>query len=122
MPASAMSDGTLRYLSLLTILLDPNPPPLIAIEVPERGIHPDLIMELAKLMLDTAERTQLVVTTHSQVLVDEMTEHPSSVVAFEHWDGETHCRRVDPAVMTQWKEEESLGDVWAAGGIGGNHY
>lgn len=122
MPASALSDGTLRYLSLLTILLDPNPSPLIAIEEPERGIHPDLMMEIAKLMRDTAERTQLVVTTHSQVIVDEMTEHPSSVVAFGHWDGETHCRRVDPAVMSRWKEEESLGDVWAAGGIGGNHY
>ena len=122
MPASALSGGMLRYLSLFAILLDPNPPPLIAIEEPERGLHPDLMMEIAKLMRAASERTQLVMTTHSQVVVDEMTEHPSSVVAFDHYDGETHCRRVDPAVMSLWKEEESLGDVWAAGGIGGNHW
>ena len=122
MPASALSDGTLRYLSLFTILLDPNPPPLIAIEEPERGLHPDLMMEIAKLMWAASERTQLIVTTHSQVMVDEMTEHPSSVVAFDHYDGETHCRRVDPDIMSKWQDAHSLGDVWASGGIRGNRW
>ena len=122
MPASRLSDGTLRYLSLLTLLLDPNPPPLIAIEEPELGLHPDIVPEIARLMLAASERTQLVVATHSQVFVDELTERPSSVVAFDHYDGETHCRRVNPEIMSLWRDEHSLSDVWAAGGIGGNHW
>ena len=121
-PASRLSDGTLRYLSLLTVLLDPNPPPLIAIEEPELGLHPDIVPAIAKLMIEASARTQLVVATHSQVFVDELTERPSSVVAFDHYDGETHCRRVNPEIMSLWRDEHSLSDVWVAGGIGGNHW
>ena len=122
MPASRLSDGTLRYLSLLAVLLDPNPPPLIAIEEPELGLHPDIVPDLVKLMLEASERTQLVVATHSPVFVDELTEHPSSVVAFDHYDGETRCRRVNPEAMSVWLNEHNLGAVWASGGIGGNRW
>lgn len=122
MPASRLSDGTLRYLSLLTLLLDPNPPPLIAIEEPELGLHPDIIQDIVKLMIEASSHTQLVVTTHSPVFVDELTEHPSSVVAFDHYDGETHCRRVNPEAMSVWLSEHYLGAVWASGGIGGNRW
>ena len=122
MPASRLSDGTLRYLSLLTLLLDPNPPPLIAIEEPELGLHPDIIQDIVKLMIEASSHTQLVVTTHSPVFVDELTEHPSSVVAFDHYDGETHCRRVNPEAMSVWLKEHYLGAVWASGGIGGNRW
>ena len=123
MSASALSDGTLRYLSLFTILLAPNPPPLIAIEEPERGLHPDLAYEMAKLIWATSERTQLVMTTHSTMIVDEMTEHPSSVVAFDHYAGETRCRRVRSNIMSGRSDDaHSLADVWASGGIGGNRW
>ena len=122
MPASRLSDGTLRYLSLLTVLLDPNPPPLIAIEEPDLGLHPDIIQDIVRLMVEASAHTQLVVTTHSPVFVDELTEHPSSVVAFDHYDGETHCRRVNPEAMSVWLNEHYLGAVWASGGIGGNRW
>ena len=121
-PASRLSDGTLRYLSLLTVLLDPNPPPLIGIEEPELGLHPDVIYDLAKLLVEASERTQLVVTTHSPTLVDALTDYPSSIVACEKHDGETRFRRVNPEALKTWQEERSLGEVWSMGGIGGNRW
>ena len=122
MPASRLSDGTLRYLCLLAVLLDPNPPPLIGIEEPELGLHPDIIPDIARLMIEASERTQLVITTHSPVFVDELTERPSSIIACEHYDGETHCHRVNPESLKAWQGERGLGEVWSMGGIGGNRW
>ena len=67
-PATRLSDGTLRYLCLLAILCDPTPPPLICIEEPELGLHPDIIPKVADLLNAASERTQLIVTTHSDIL------------------------------------------------------
>ena len=79
-PATRLSDGSLRYLCLLAILLDPEPPPVVGIEEPELGMHPDLIPKLADLLVDASSRCQLFVTTHSDVLVDALSEEPESVV------------------------------------------
>ena len=121
-PAERLSDGTLRYLSLLAVLLDPDPPPLIAIEEPELGLHPDIVFELAKLLVEASERTQLVVTTHSRALVDALTDHPTSVVACDKHEGQTWFKRADPEVLESWLDEYSLGQVWSMGGIGGNRW
>ena len=75
-PASRLSDGSLKYLCLLAILLNPHPPPLICIEEPETGMHPDLIPKIADLLVDASTRCQLVVTTHSDLLVDALSEQP----------------------------------------------
>ena len=120
--AERLSDGTLRYLSLLTVLLDPDPPPLIGIEEPELGLHPDIVFELAKLLVEASERTQLVVTTHSHMLVDALTDHPTSVVACGKHEGQTWFKRVTPGVAEVWLNDNSLGRVWSMGGIGGNRW
>nr|GFC88585.1 hypothetical protein [Tanacetum cinerariifolium] len=67
-PASRLSDGTLRFLSLLAILLNPTPPPLICLEEPELGLHPDAVLAIGRLIRETSERTQIIVTTHSDIL------------------------------------------------------
>ena len=121
-PAERLSDGTLRYLSLLTVLLDPDPPPLTGIEEPELGLHPDIVFELAKLLVEASERTQLVVTTHSHALVDALTDHPTSVVACGKHEGQTWFKRVTPGVAEVWLNDNSLGQVWSMGGIGGNRW
>ena len=121
-PAERLSDGTLRYLSLLTILLDPDPPPLIGIEEPELGLHPDIVFELSKLLVEASERTQLVVTTHSPALIDALTDHPTSVVACDKHEGQTWFKRVTPGVAEVWLNDNSLGEVWSMGGIGGNRW
>lgn len=124
--AARLSDGTLRYLTLLSILLHPEPPPLVAIEEPELGLHPDLIPEIADLLVAASERMQLVVTTHSRMLVDALTEHPSSVVVCARENGESQFERLDETHLKRWLEgygsPATLGDVWSSGDIGGNRW
>ena len=79
-PAERLSDGTLRYLCLLAILCNPRLPPLVCIEEPELGLHPDILPGLADLLREASERCQLIVTTHSDTLVDALTETPESIV------------------------------------------
>lgn len=121
-PATLLSDGTLRYLCLLAILLEPKPPPLICIEEPELGLHPDLLPTLCDLMVDASRRSQLIVTTHSDVLVDALTDQPESVVVCEKHDGQTEMRRLDKADLSKWLEDYGLGALWTSGELGGNRW
>lgn len=121
-PACRLSDGTLRYLSLLVILLNPEPPPLIAIEEPELGLHPDVIPQIAKLLKEASERTQLIITTHSRQLIDALGDDPESVIVCEKHDGESVFERLDGKRMNVWLEKYSLGDLWSKGEIGGNRW
>lgn len=121
-PATRLSDGTLRYLCLLLILLDPEPPSLICIEEPEICMHPDLISTLAKLLVEASERTQLVVTTHSDILVDALTDHPESIVVCEKHDGATTMKRLDRDELATWLNDYTLGPLWTRGFLGGNRW
>ncbi|MCG3179740.1 MAG: hypothetical protein BIFFINMI_02083 [Phycisphaerae bacterium] len=121
-PAGRLSDGTLRYLCLLAILCDPEPPPLICIEEPELGLHPDMLPKLADLMIAASARTQLVVTTHSDILVDALTEQPESVVVVEKHGGQTTMRRLDAKELAAWLEKYRLGELWTRGQIGGTRW
>jgi predicted ATPase len=121
-PAARLSDGTLHYLCLLTVLLHPDPPPLICIEEPELGLHPDIIPKIAELLLDASKRTQLIVTTHSETLVSALSEVPEAIVVCERDDRGTNLRRLEPAKLKEWLERYSLGELWAKGEIGGNRW
>ena len=121
-PATRLSDGTLRYLCLLVILLHPEPPPLIVIEEPELGLHPDLLPTLSDLLLKASERSQLIVTTHSDVLVDALTDTPESIVICEKQDGKTEMRRLDKDDLAKWLEKYRLGELWTSGELGGNRW
>jgi predicted ATPase len=121
-PATRLSDGTLRWLMLLIVLLDPTPPPVICIEEPELGLHPDMIPTLADLLRDASTRTQLIVTTHSQSLVSEFSDDPESICVCEKIDGATKIRRLDKERLSVWLEDYSLGHLWASGEIGGNRW
>ena len=121
-PITRLSDGTLRYLCLLSILLHPEPPPLIVIEEPELGLHPDLLPTLTDLLITASERSQLIVTTHSDVLVDALTDTPESVVVCEKHDGQTEMRRLDKDELTKWLKDYTLGNLWSSGQLGGNRW
>lgn len=121
-PAGRLSDGTLRYLCLLAILCDPTPPPLICIEEPELGLHPDMLPKLADLMRAASARTQLVVTTHSDVLVDAMTEDPEAVIVLEKHDGKTTMKRLKADELKKWLDKYRLGQLWTRGQIGGTRW
>jgi predicted ATPase len=121
-PASRMSDGTLRYLSLLAILLHPTPPALIAIEEPELGLHPDVIPKIADLLVEASQRTQLVVTTHSRMLVDALSDQPESIVVCSKEAGQTKMERLNAEDLNEWLERYTLGELWIRGEIGGNRW
>lgn len=121
-PATRLSDGTLRYLCLLAILCHPAPPPLVCIEEPELGLHPDVLPTLADLMKEASERCQLIVTTHSDVLVDAMSDQPESVLVAEKTDQGTTLTRLDAEKLQPWLEKYRLGQLWTQGHIGGNRW
>ncbi|MEQ8755291.1 MAG: AAA family ATPase [Coleofasciculus sp. G1-WW12-02] len=120
LPVNRLSDGTIRYLFLLAILLDPNPPPLICIEEPEIGLHPDILPTIAELLIEASGRTQLIVTTHSDALVSALP--PESVLVCERDEKGTHLQRLDPENLKEWLEEFSLGHLWRMGEIGGTRW
>lgn len=121
-PATRLSDGTLRYLCLLAVLCHPNPPPLVCIEEPELGLHPDVLPTLADLLKEAATRTQLIVTTHSDVLVDAMSDQPDSVLVAEKTDMGTTLTRLDADKLKPWLEKYRLGQLWTRGEIGGTRW
>jgi len=121
-PATRLSAGTLRYLCLLAILCDPEPPPLICIEEPELGLHPDILPKVADLLRGAATRTQLIVTTHSDILVDAMTETPEAVVVCSKQDGKTSMERLSKDTLKTWLQDYRLGELWTKGEIGGTRW
>lgn len=119
-PATRLSDGTLHYLCLLAILLHPKPPPLVCIEEPELGLHPDAVSSLGELLIEASSRTQLIVTTHSPSLISALSNIPDAVVVCERDDTGTQLRRLEPEKLGEWLNVYSLGDVWLMGAVGGN--
>jgi predicted ATPase len=121
-PLIRMSDGTIRWLALLAILLNPAPPPLVVIEEPELGLHPDMIHELGRLLVDASTRMQIVVTTHSDRFVEEFTERPEAVLVCEKETGASTFRRLDAQHLSSWLEEYGLGELWTKGQLGGTRW
>ena len=121
-PAARLSDGTLRYICLLAVLCQPDPPPLICLEEPELGLHPDLLPCLADLLREASDRTQLIVTTHSDVLVDKFTDVPDNVVICEKRERQTQFRRLNADDLKHWLDRYSLGELWSKGELGGNRW
>jgi predicted ATPase len=117
--STRLSDGTLRFVAMLVLLLHPDPPPLICIEEPELGLHPDALAIIGELLLEARSRTQLIVTTHSDALVSAMTSEVETVVVCEHLGGTT-LRRLESQRLTHWLDKYRLGDIWTMGELGGN--
>lgn len=119
-PATRLSDGTIRILALLAALLLPRKAPLLCIEEPELGLHPDALAIIAELLVEAKTQTQVIVTTHSDVLVSALTEEADSVLVSDYVDGGTEFRRVDPGKLEKWLEQYRLGEIWRMGKLGGN--
>ncbi|MBL8208056.1 MAG: AAA family ATPase [Blastocatellia bacterium] len=125
-PISALrlSEGTLRYLCLLVSLLSPTPPPLICLEEPEIGLHPDVIDSLAQMLVAASEKTQLIVTTHSDRLISALANAGAvdSVVVCERHPNGTQLKRLDSVRLKKWLDKYSLGELWTMGEIGGTRW
>ncbi|MGH9473791.1 MAG: AAA family ATPase [Terriglobales bacterium] len=121
-PGARLSDGTLRWLCLLAVLLNPQQHSVVAIEEPELGLHPDIMRTLAKLLREASKRAQVFVTTHSEALVDALSDEPESVIVCEKPGSETELRRLCKDELSCWLEKYSLGELWRNGEIGGSRW
>ena len=119
-PATRLSDGTIRFVAMLATLLTPSPPRIVCMEEPELGLHPDAVAQFAELLVEASKRMQVVVTTHSDALVSALTGQPDAVVACERPGAGTELRRLDPERLAHWLEQYELGDLWRMGELGAN--
>ena len=95
---------------------------MVCIEEPELGLHPEVLPHLAELMVSASERCQLVVTTHSDMLVDALTKTPESVIVFDKEDGATRTQRLNGEELSEWLNKYSLGELWLKGQVGGTRW
>jgi len=121
-PAARLSDGTLRFLALASILLRTDPPAVTCIEEPELGMHPDMIRMVADMIADAATRTQLLVTTHSEHLLTALQDRFDVLFAFDAVQGQTVVRRLTRAEFEGWRADHALGELWTSGELGGVRY
>jgi predicted ATPase len=114
-----LSDGTLRFICLATVLLQPPHlrPDTILIDEPELGLHPFALSVLAALMRQASESCQLIVSTQSVELVNEFA--PEDVVVVSRRDGASDISRLDAERLQEWLEDYALGDLWKMNVLGG---
>jgi predicted ATPase len=115
--AHALSDGTLRFMCLATLLLQPIMPNVILLDEPELGLHPAAISLLADLLESASQRTQILVATQSVTLVNQFT--PESVWVVERDDRHSVFKRLETADMSAWLDDYGLGELWEKNIIGG---
>lgn len=115
--AYSLSDGTLRFICLATLLLQPNVPSTILIDEPELGLHPAAITVLANLFESAALRTQLIVSTQSVPLVNQMS--PENLIIVDRDDERSTFKRLNPSDIKDWIEDYGLGDLWEKNVLGG---
>lgn len=114
---SQLSEGTLRFLWLATILLTPTPPSILLLDEPEVSLHPQLIRLLVALMQDYAMRSQVFVATHSSDMVRWL--EADEVIVADKEDGQTRFTRADTLDLSGWLAEYDLRDLWQMGHLGG---
>ena len=111
--AASLSDGTLRFLCLLAVLAQPNPPGLIAFDEPETGLHPRMMRIVAEMAEDAALRTQVIFTTHSAAFLDGFSkETPPTTTVVALADGQSALRTVQADELAGWLEDYSLGSLY----------
>ena len=116
--ARSLSDGTLRFICLATLLLQPDPPSLIVVDEPELGLHPFAITQLADLFRAvTAHDRQLLVSTQSVTLLNQL--DPQDIIVTEQRDGASVFERLDADKLESWLDEYAIGELWEKNVLGG---
>ena len=114
-----MSDGTLRFVALATLLRQPvaRRPDVILLDEPELGLHPYAISLLAEMIHEAAEDSQVILATQSSRLVDEF--DPDDVLVADRRKGATTLTRLSADALSSWLEDYSLGELWEKNELGG---
>ncbi len=115
--AASLSDGTLRFIALATLFLQPveYQPSVILVDEPEIGLHPYAIAMLASLIQQAS--TQVIVSTQSSLLLDHF--QPEDVLVADRIEGSSQFTRLQPAILETWLEKYSLGQLWEKNELGG---
>ena len=110
--AYQLSDGTLRFIALATVLLQPEPPKVIIIDEPELGLHPLAISKLSGMIQSASTKAQIIVSTQSVSLVDNF--EPIDIVTVDRSEKENQSifHRLDPKKLDLWLQDHSLGELW----------
>jgi len=112
-----ISDGTLRFLFLMTVLAAPDPAPLIAIDEPETGLHPSMFPIIAEYAAQAAHKTQIVFTTHSPQFLDACGPFLPTVTVTGWKNGETTLKNLDGDLLKKWLDDYSLGKMFESGDL-----
>jgi len=117
--ASSLSDGTLRFVALATLFLQPKEylPSVILVDEPELGLHPYAIEMLTSLIRAASKNTQVIVSTQSSLLLDHL--DPEDVLVANRVDGGTQITRLESARLVEWLKDYSLGQLWEKGEFAG---
>jgi predicted ATPase len=117
--AASLSDGTLRFIALATLFLQPDQyrPSVILVDEPELGLHPYAITLLASLVKQSAIKTQVILGTQSPLLLDHF--QPEEVLVADRVNGGTQFTRLESARLARWLEDYSLGQLWEKNELGG---
>ena len=116
---ASLSDGSLRFIALATLLLQPESlrPSVILLDEPELGLHPYAITMLASLLKQAAAQTQIILATQSPFLLDHF--EPEDVLVADRVNGQTQLTRLDTPSLEMWLQDYSLGQLWEKNEIGG---
>ncbi|MEA1962092.1 MAG: AAA family ATPase [Bacillota bacterium] len=112
-----LSDGTLRLMALITLLLQPQLPELIIIDEPELGLHPYAISVLVALLKTISRQTQIIVSTQSVTLIDQL--EPKNIIVVDREKDQSIFRRLNEQELEAWLDEYSLGELWEKNVLGG---
>jgi predicted ATPase len=115
--ASSLSDGTLRFICLITLLLQPELPPVILLDEPELGLHPSAIGIVADLLKAASVSSQVIVATQSVTLVNQLSAR--DVIVVDREQEQSVFRRLDEVALKGWLADYALGELWEKNVLGG---
>lgn len=116
--ASDLSDGTLRFIALCTLFLQPNPPETIIVDEPELGLHPYAINILAGLIKSASKKSQIIISTQSVSLIDNF--DPEDIIVVENSENQSQFKRLNSEELEAWLADYSIGELWNKNILGGN--
>ena len=115
------SDGTIRFIALATLLLQPKKtmPKVVIVDEPELGLHPFAIGQLAEMIKEASMHTQVIVATQSPGLVDEFETNQITIIETDKESGYSTARKLNEEELKDWLENYSLSELWDKNVLGG---
>ena len=116
--ANHLSDGSLRFIALVTLLMQPELPKVVIVDEPELGLHPSAINKLSGLIKSAAAKNcQIIVSTQSVTLLNNF--DADDIITVDKEDNQSVFRRLDKELLSNWMDDYSIGELWTKSVIKG---